>query len=179
MHTLVRFSAPGILCALLFPVLVMCNGGIEELLPYEPEVIFTGYFNGDYDSLTGNRQWRNTCRLVGDTIRIYCYSTFFSEVDMIRDGDLMRIDFFPDSGNGFEKRNTLFHLARYHGQNESYTVNRGDTADVTIRFESEVAAYQASTGADLELKEIFVSAPPVGQGRHLEITKGRLFGRVH
>lgn len=157
---------------------VCCTSGIS-LLPYEPEVVFAGYFNGTYDSLVGNRAWPNTCRLVGDTIRIYCYSTSFSETNRIRNGDLLRIDLFPDSGDGFEKRNTLFHLARYYNQNESYTVNRGDSAIVGIRFESEVVSYAPSAGSDLELEDVFVASPPVGQGRDLQITNGHLFGEVH
>jgi hypothetical protein len=156
-----------------------CTNPVEQVIPYIPEVTFTGYFNANYDSLAGNRQWPNTCRLIGDTVRIYCYSTTFSEVNRIREGDLLRIDLFPDSGNGFEKRNTLFHLARYHGQNESYTINRGDSADITIRFESEVVSYAASVNAPLELDEIFVRTPPLGPGQHLEILKGHLWGRVH
>jgi len=166
--------------AVVWPLLFFfCNSPIEQLLPYVPEVTFTGYLNATYDSLAGNRQWPNTCRLVADTIRIYCYSTDFSEVDRIRQGDLMRIDLFPDSGDGFEKRNVLFHLARYNSQNESYTINKGDSADITIRFDSEIVAYAPSVGAEIDIKDIFVATPSVGHAQSLEIRNGHLFGSVH
>lgn len=157
----------------------LCTNPVKLVLPYTPEVTFAGYLNATYDSLTGNRQWPNTCRLIGDTIRLYCYSADFREVDRVRQGDLLRIDLYPDSGKGFEKSNTLFHLARYNSQNESYTINRGDSADNSIRFESEIVSYSPSVGADLELKDIFVATPPVVNAQYLEIRKGHLFGSVH
>lgn len=163
------------LAALIFD----CSRSPVELIDYVPEVTFTGYLNASYDSLTGNRAWPNRCYLAGDTIRIYCYSSGFSEVNKIRHGDLLRIDLFPDSGDGFEKRNTLFHLARYYNQNESYTINKGDSVDITIRFESEIIAYSPQVNAPLELDNIYVATPPLGPGQHLEIIRGHLFGRVH
>ena len=158
-----------------------CNGNgiIPETIPYVPEVTFSGYFNNDYDSLAGNMYWPNTCRLVGDTVRIYCYSSFFGEENRIRHGDLLRIDLFPDSGEGFEKRNSLFHLARYYEYNESYTINRGDTVDRTIRFESQIRSFAREAGGSIDLDMIYVATPPVAKGRLLEIKNGRLSGRIH
>ena len=155
-----------------------CNV-LAPKIPYVPEIVFTGYFNGDFDSLAGNWQWPNTCRLVGDTVRIYCYSTFFSESDRIRNGDLMRIDLYPDSGDGFEKRNTLFHLARYYESNESYTINRGDTVNTLVVFKSRIMSFSRSIDGAIELDSIYIATPPVKFGRHLEIKKGRLFGSIH
>jgi hypothetical protein len=149
------------------------------IVPYIPEVTFTGYLNNIYDSLAGNREWPNRCMLVGDTVRIYCYSTSFEEVNRVRQGDLLRIDFHSDSSNTFTKYNTLFHLARYNKQNESYTINKGDSVDKTIRFESETVSFIPRVGTNLELTDIFVATPPVAQGQHLEITRGHLFGSVH
>jgi hypothetical protein len=161
-------------------VMLYCNNSSQmPLVPYVPEVTFAGFINGEYDSLTGNRTWPNTCRLAGDTVRIYCYSTMFTEADKIRHGELLRIDLLPDSAVGFQKRNVLFHLARYYDATESYTVNRGDTIDVSIRFESAIVSFAHSVGADVELNKIYVATPPVKNGRYLTITNGHLIGRVH
>lgn len=160
-------------------VCLNCHHTDGPQLPYVPQVTFTGYFNGDYDSLAGNRSWPNECELVGDTVRIYCFSTFFNESNHIRHGDLLRIDLLPDSGDGFEKRNTLFHLARYYERNESYTINKGDTIDNLIRFESEIVAFSRAAGALLELDKIYVATPPVKEGRYLVINEGHLFGSIH
>ena len=167
------------MCAVTVVVGMQCLNSTQTELPYAPQVIFTGYINGDFDSLVGNRLWPNRCELVGDTVRIFCYSTFFSESNRIRHGDLMRIDLFPDSGDGFEKRNTLFHLARYYEQNESYTINRGDTINTLIRFESKIKAFSRTIGSEIDLEEIYVATPPVIKGQYLEIKDGHLFGKIH
>lgn len=156
---------------------LQCNH-VLPVIPYIPPVTFTGYFNGDYDSLAGNPFWPNRCELAGDTVRIYCYSTFFEESDNIRHGDLLRLDLYPDSADGFQKRNTLFHLARYYDQNESYTINRGDTNDITRQFESMISGFSRINGAVLELDDIYIASPALKQGRYLEITKGHLFGNI-
>ena len=158
---------------------MQCHHGTEPEFFYVPQVTFTGYVNGGFDSLAGNRSWPNRCELIGDTVRIYCHSTFFGETQRIRHGDMLRIDLLPDSGEGFEKRNTLFHLARYYETNESYTINQGDTVDNTIRFESRVLSFSRSVNGEIDLDMIFVASPPVAQGRHLEIKNGHLFGRIH
>ena len=155
-----------------------CQNTLLPVFPYVPPVTFTGYFNGDYDSLAGNRFWPNRCELAGDTVRIYCYSTFFSETNRIRHGDLLRLDLYPDSADGFQKRNTLFHLARYYDQNESYTINRGDTSDITRQFESVIVAFSRSNGALLELEDMYIASSPLKQGRYLQITDGHLFGSI-
>ncbi len=157
-----------------------CDNALRTDIPYVPQATFAGYFNGDYDSLTGNRSWPNRCELIGDTVRICCYSSFFSESNRIRHGDLLRIDLLPDSSYNFSKRNVLFHLARYYERNESYTINLGDTIDNTIRFESQTTAFSRRMGGDIEIREIYVSTPPVSGtvGAYLTITKGRLLGRI-
>ena len=38
---------------------------------YSPPVVFTGLINGAYDSLGGNSQWRNSCMMVEDTLRMF------------------------------------------------------------------------------------------------------------
>lgn len=159
-------------------VAMQCRGIVDPILPYTPPVTFTGYFNGDYDSLAGNRTWRNTCEMVGDTVRIYCYSTYFDESDNIRHGNLLRLDFYPDSAEAFQKRNTLFHLARYFEQNESYTINPGDTLDITRQLESDIAEIPHANGAPLELENVYITSPPLGHGRLLQITNGHLFGNI-
>jgi hypothetical protein len=154
------------------------NGTGLPFFPYLPEVTFTGFINGDYDSLTGNRTWPNTCRLVGDTVRIVCYSSTFSEANRIRHGDLIRLDLLPDSADGFQKRNVMFHLARYYDDNESYTINKGDSIDISIRFESEIVSFVRTTGASVELDKIYIETPPVKNGQYLMIDHGHLFGSI-
>ncbi|MBN1307975.1 MAG: hypothetical protein JXA18_08670 [Chitinispirillaceae bacterium] len=167
------------LCALAMVAGMYCHDGTGPELPYVPQAVFTGYINSEFDSLAGNRSWPNRCELVGDTVRIFCYSTFFSESNRIRHGDLMRIDLLPDSGRGFEKRNTLFHLARYYERNESYTINKGDTVDNSIRFESEIKTFSRAIGGEVVLEEMYVATPPVIAGQYLEIKDGHLSGSIH
>ena len=168
------------LCRLLLTgcILLQCSHIAAPVLPYIPPVTFTGYFNGDYDSLAGNRSWPNRCELAGDTVRIFCYSTFFSETDKIRNGNLLRLDLYPDSADGFQKRNTLFHLARYFDQNESYTINRGDTGDITRQFESSIVDFSRTNGSAIELEDIYIASPPLAKGQYLTITDGHLFGNI-
>ncbi|MBN1758510.1 MAG: hypothetical protein JW863_09345 [Chitinispirillaceae bacterium] len=166
------------LLILVAGITLQCQNTQLPVIPYIPPVTFTGYFNGDYDSLAGNRFWPNRCELIGDTVRIYCYSTFFTETNKIRHGDLLRLDLYPDSADGFQKRNVLFHLARYYDRNESYTINRGDTSDITRQFESVIVNFARSNGAGLELEEVFIASPPLAQGQYLQITDGHLFGNI-
>ena len=167
------------IAALGIAVFTHCqNGTGPPIAPYFPEVTFTGYINGDYDSLAGNRAWPNTCRLFGDTVRIFCYSTTFSESNRIWHGDQLRLDLLPDSADGFQKKNVLFHLARYYDENESYTINKGDSIDISIRFESDIVSFSRTTGAAVDLEKIFVATPPVKNGRYMMIEKGHLFGSV-
>ena len=177
METTNRISFVFIVLGLL---ICCCQNGIDPKNLYEPEVTFAGYFNDMYDSLTGNWQYPNTCRMVGDTIRIYCYSAFFGESNRIRNGDLMRLDLYPDTTeDAYQKGHVLFHLARYYDTNESYTVNPADTLDVIVNFKSQTESFSHRRGGSFELDDIYVSAPPVGQGRFLEIKDGHLAGSVH
>ena len=170
----------GSLCAAVAAFLVVsCDAHRPFVAEYVPQVVFTGFFNGEYDSLAGNATWQNRCGLAGDTVRILCHSERFSEVNGVRHGNLLRLDLYPDSGDGFEKRNVMFHLARYYDTNESYTVNKKDTVDNTIRFASETVSFGRTGGARIELVGIYVSAPPLVRGKHLEILDGHLFGSVH
>lgn len=177
METWNRISILFIISGLL---LCYCQNGVDPEVLYKPEVTFAGFFNDTYDSLTGNWQYPNTCRMVGDTIRIYCYSAFFGESDRIRNGDLMRLDLYSDTTeDAYQKGQILFHLARYYESNESYTINPADTLDVRINFKSETEFFSHRRGGSFELDEIYVSTPPVGQGRYLEIKNGHLKGMVH
>jgi len=175
-------SVPGFGClSAAVAALLVCSCDAQKpfVVEYVPQVVFTGFFNGEYDSLDVNSTWPNRCELVGDTVRILCHSTLFSETNSVRHGNLLRLDLYPDSGDGFEKRNVMFHLARYYDTNESYTVNKKDTVDNTIQFASEIVSFGRTGGARIELDEIYVSAPPLVKGKRLEIVDGRLFGSVH
>lgn len=154
--------------------------GINELQPYEPPIVFTGYFNGEYSSLAGNRWWPNSCSLVGDTVRIYCYSTFFGESNHVRHGDLLRLDLYPDTVWKVATRNTLFHLARYYESNESYTVTPMDTLFDRGRVQADIVALSRRLAGDIELEDFIVTASPIPgtTGRRLEIKQGHLYGTV-
>lgn len=154
--------------------------GINQLQPYEPPVVFTGYFNGMYDSLAGNRWWPNSCCMVGDTVRIYCYSTFFGESNHVRHGDLLRIDLYPDTVWMVATRNALFHLARYYESNESYTVTPKDTLLDRGWVQADIGALSRRVAGSIELKNFSVTASPVPgtTGKQLEIKQGHLYGTV-
>jgi len=159
---------------------LFCGAQDPVSFDYSPPVVFTGFINGTYDSLGGNRKWRNSCTMDGDTLRMFFFSNNFKEKGMIRDGDLIRIDVFPkedstDSSNFLTNSRVLFHMARYLGNNTTYTIPRNDRMG---KVEMTVTAMDLVSGGVVEFCNIIVSAPPLTGGEMLAITKARIKGVI-
>lgn len=155
------------------------NAGVVVPL-YSPPVVFVGIVNGEYDSLPGNLFWPNRCMLIGDTVRMYFYSEHFSESNRIRNGDLVRIDFYPGHDTLFGKSQLLFHMARYWDRNTSYTIHPTDPLSKEGRAGARVMSFERFRGGDIHLEGFYAATGPVAgtMGERLEITKGKIRGTV-
>lgn len=171
----------GLVC---ITALIMFSCSDEEVvgleLFYEPPVYFTGVINGTYHSLTGNYWYKNECRLVGDTIKMFFYSKEFSEVNKIREGDFIHIDIYPGSDSVLGRSRVLFHMARYHGQNASYNVSPIDTLYGFDKIQFKVRSLERQHGGSLEIFDIsvFAGVIPGTSGELLEIVKGTIKGTI-
>lgn len=173
----------GILIMVVLCVFVRCSENDDFITPifYRPPVYLAGYFNGDYDSLTGNLSYRNSCNLVGDTIRMYFYSSDFHEENKVWQGDLIRMDIYPGNTDSIVGRaRILFHMARYHERNISYTITPIDTLYGVDRISIHVNNINRSHHGTIDIDDLFVGARPIlgTSGEYLEILKGRIRGHI-
>ena len=142
--------------------LIACGDEVAPVIGYTPPVLFAGYINGDYIMLEGNRIWPNRCSLVGDTVRIYLYSKGFSEENRIRKGDLVRLDIFPGTDSLIGTGKVLFHMARYHERNTSYTINAADSSDNAKSVAIRALSLGRYRGGAVDLDNMMVRTGPVG-----------------
>ena len=146
---------------LAFCMLLQCSngmGGITSLF-YSPSIYFAGYFNGNYDSLTGNYWYPNSCKLVGDTIRMFFYSSEFEVVNRVWQGEFIRMDLYPGNDSAIGRARILFHMARYLEQNFSYTITPIDTVYGYDRIQLHVEDINRTRGGSVNLRDITVSIP--------------------
>lgn len=176
-------SKPCIPIVILLLIIAMCQNGDVGLisLTYNPPVYFTGYINGTYDSLTGNSDYKNNCYLVEDTIRMCFYSSNFEEVNRVRNGDFIRIDLYPGSDSALKRGNVLFHMARYHERNTTYTITGRDTVFGYDRIQFGIETISRRKGGRLSIDGITVTSRPVAgtHGEYLEIKHGRVQGTIN
>ncbi len=147
---------------------------------YDSPVVFTGYINGNYDSLAGNAVWKNRCTAVDDTLRIFIYSNDYSVSHKIHTGDFMRFDIYPktdstDNGTLLRNNRILFHMARYTNGNMSYTIKKNDLVN---KVEMTIDELNLSSGSVVEFYDVALSAPPVYGGEKLEIMNARITGVI-
>lgn len=147
---------------------------------YDPPVVFTGYICGDYKNLSGNGAWKNECRFVEDTLRMYFYSDNFQEINNIRDGDLIRLDIYPGDNPLIGTARVLFHMARYHGKNSSYTVRPMDTLfnRAIAKMQRQISGTKSSD--KILIDDIYIRSPPESgtNGEILEIKDGKIEGVI-
>lgn len=167
---------------LLLSITTCQNGdvGLTSLI-YTPPIYFAGYINGTYDSLTGNYNYKNNCYLVEDTIRMCFYSYNFEEVNRIRKGDFIRIDLYPGSDSVLRRGKVLFHMARYHERNTSYTITASDTLFGFDRIQFGIEMISRRKGGRLSIDGITIMSKPVvgTNGEYLEIKHGRVQGTIN
>lgn len=145
-----------------------------------PVVVFSGYINGDYMCLSGNCTWKNQCRLNGDTLWMCFYSEDFEEVNNIRDGDFFRLHIFPGDGQLIGTERVLFHMARYHEKNSSYTVSPTDTLFGRSVAEIQIQTVGSNSSEEILLDNIYIRCPPESgtYGETLEIKEGKIQGVI-
>jgi len=171
-------------CLVCLAVFTLFSCFDEELvgfeLFYKPPVYFAGVINGTYDSLTGNYWYQNECKLVGDTIKMFFYSSEFSEVNRIRKGDFIHVAIYPGSDSALRRSKVLFHMARYHGENASYTVGPIDTLYGFDKIQFKVRSLERRSGGALEIVDMSVYAGviPGTSGEQLEIVRGTIKGTI-
>lgn len=156
------------------------SGEGNPILIYKPPVYFAGYINNVYDSLTGNREFPNQCFMAQDTIRMFIHSSSFSEADGMRDGDFIRIDIYPGSDSALSRKSVLFHMARYHGYNASYTVSPADTLLGEDWLQFEINELDRRSGGHIDIEDIAITAQLMSgtTGGELLITKSRIVGTI-
>ncbi len=162
-------------------VFVTCKTTPTGLSTYQPPVTFAGYLNGAYDSLTGNSNWPNTSTLVGDTVRLYFYSSDFSEENRIRKGDILRVDIWPGNDGPVLGNKTMFvNLSRYEERNATYTIHPSDPSIQGHAVRAQVNQLHRSTGSKINIENFFVSSQPVSgtNAPELKITKGTIIGDI-
>lgn len=147
---------------------------------YKPPVIFTGYIDGNYDSLCGNLLWKNSCEMTGDTVRMYFYTKSFNEQNRIREGHLIRLDIYPGVESMIGTGGVLFHMARYHSTNNSYTIVPKDTLNNQNKVQMKVQRFGNRSSQQILLDEIYIRSSPVPGtfGPVLEIRNGKIEGVI-
>ncbi len=111
---------------------------------------------------------------------MYFYSENFQEVENIRDGDLIRMDIFPGDGQLIGNARVLFHMARYHGKNTSYTVSPADTLFTHSVVKMQLQTADIFSSEQILLENIYIrSLPEAGTyGEILEIKDGTIQGVI-
>lgn len=130
--------------------------------------------------MKGNFLWPNCCTLKNDTIRMYFYSDDFSQDNMIRQGDFMRLFIFPDSSDMLGVKHMYFHLARYHESNSSYAIAPRDTQSRLATIQMHRVALTAARRSHVSIDRIYIQTGVISgtTGERVEITKGSITGAV-
>jgi hypothetical protein len=160
-------------------LLIHCSETVSNII-CNPVVIFSGYVNDEYLCLRGNCIWKNQCRFDGDTLRMFFYSEDFQEINNIRDGDFFRLYIYPGDGQIIGTGRVLFHMARYHGKNSSYTVSPADTLYGRSIAKMQIRTDGRNSSEEILLDNIYIRCPPVfgTNGETLEIKEGIIQGVI-
>ena len=166
------------LCSLNF---FSCSSITSLILPYDPIITFAGIVNNDSLYYPGNRSYPNTCRIVGDCVRMYLYSEDYSQ-GPTNHGDQMRIDVYSLDSQFITERHSLFNLTRYDRTmaTPTYTIVPSDTLNDYNNFHVKVESFERRHGGVIRLKEMSVTGRPLGQyaSEPLEIVRGVISGSI-
>jgi hypothetical protein len=150
-------------------------------IPYVPIVTFSGIVNSDSLFYPGNRLYPNTCVALENCVRMYFYSEDYSEGEM-NSGDQMRLDVFPPDTQFITERHALFDLVRYDRilATPTYTITSWDTINDYNNLHIQVETFERRSGGAVSLKEMSVTARPLGQyaSEPLIIKRGVIKGRI-
>jgi hypothetical protein len=150
-------------------------------LPYKPVITFSGIVNNDSVFFPGNRSYPNTCVCLDHCIRMYFYSEDYSQ-GTISQGDQMRLDVFPPDTQFITERHALFNLIRYSRilATPTYTITAADTINDYNNLHIKAETFERRSGGAVSLKEMSVTARPLGQyaSEELTIKRGVVQGRI-
>jgi hypothetical protein len=179
---------------LFFPILLSCTPDTTvATFIYVPPVTFSGIFfktvGGDSVYFAGNNAFPNTCRMEGDTVRMYFHSSDFSQVNQIRAGYQLRIDIFPlvrdSTDSGFTEpeyvtlRDVLIRLSEYATPQNTYRVSRPDTMNNAFSVQMRIGALERRRNGRIHLHEIYIGLHKEGfNSLSFEIKRGEISGRI-
>jgi len=111
---------------------------------------------------------------------MFFYSDDFQEINNIRDGDFFRLYIFPGDGQIIGTGRVLFHMARYHGKNSSYTVSPADTLYGRSIAKMQIRTDGRNSSEEILLDNIYIRCPPEfgTNGETLEIKEGIIQGVI-
>lgn len=160
-------------------LLIHCSEAVSTLI-CNPVVEFCGYINDEYLCLKGNCIWKNQCRYDGDTLRMFFYSEDFQELDNIWDGDFFRLYIYPGDGQMVGTGRIMFHMARYHGKNSSYTVSPADTLNDHSVAKIHMQTVGRNPSEEILFENIYIRCSPESgtYGETLEIRDGKIQGVI-
>lgn len=94
----------------------------------------------------------------------------------------MRIDIYNTDTQFITEKNALFVMTRYDRgtATPTYNISAEDTLNDVNNLHMEVVTFDLRSGGAVQLKNISVSAAPLGQyaGEALSITRGTINGRI-
>jgi hypothetical protein len=173
--------------------LIDCNRNSPSGPLYTPPVTFSGLLylgtGGDSVTLSGNVTFPNTCRMYGDTVRMYFYSDDFSEVNKVRQGYLLWVEIYPPlpdttdttttPSNFLSLRDVLIRLSVYAQPQSTFRVSRPDTIypDMSAVFEIESLERRRNGRIALHSIEAYLHREGA-TGRSMSIEKGEITGTI-
>ncbi len=111
---------------------------------------------------------------------MYFYSSTFSEINRIRNGDLLRLDLYPGIDTLVGKRSTLLHMARYYDFNSSYDIHPTNPQSADASLGARARHLDRFRGGKIRLELFFAATGPVKgtNAERLEIRNATIEGTV-
>jgi hypothetical protein len=169
---------------------INCNKNSPSGLLYTPPVTFSGLLylgdGGDSVYLPGNVTFPNTCRMYGDTVRMYFYSDDFAEVNKVRKGYLLWVEIYPPlpdttttPSNFLSLRDVLIRLSVYAQPQSTFRVSRPDTIYPDMSAVFEIESLERRRKGRIALHSIGAYLHREGAtGRSVSIEKGEITGTI-
>ncbi|MDD5672617.1 MAG: hypothetical protein PHC61_00515 [Chitinivibrionales bacterium] len=137
---------------------IHCNSA-NPLDIYQPAFAFSGIMGSDSVVLPGNFFYPNHAAMIADTLRIVCYSSYYSE-GRVNVGFQLRLDIYrPGHDTLFGIKDMLFRLAQYdtNGFNRTYQLDPGDSNNTSgYSIQLKIKAFGAAAGSALNISIPYV-----------------------
>ena len=156
---------------------------------YHPPFIFCGFIGPDSTVLPGNFYYPNTASMIADTLRIFCYSSYYSE-GRTNTGYQMRLDIYnPVNDTLFGIKNMLFRLANYdtNGFNRTYQLTPADSNNANgYAVQLTIKSFGVRSGAPLNISIPYLypyqypayTAKRLGKSDVLTIVRAQIIGHM-